>query len=291
MKTKMKTGWLILGCAVCVAGTATAWAQGSLTPPGAPAPIMKTLDQVEPRTPIGALPCVISQSGSYYLTANLTSTGHGVVVTASGVTLDLMGFTLTGDRDAPDYGVFVMGSSNNPVWNVVVRNGFVRNFGSGLRVKFGQDNVFEKLTIATNLAEGIYLDAAAFGRCDGNTIVDCTISGNGDYGVVLDGSFGWCSGNTISGCRIRGNVERGLVLLECEGNRVEGNFISGQTGGGSYGIYCSGTTDNLILRNICIGQISNYSITVNDTYGPIVTDTGALPSTGAASHPWANFSR
>jgi hypothetical protein len=32
----------------------TLHAQGSLTPPGAPAPTMKSLDQVEPRTPISS---------------------------------------------------------------------------------------------------------------------------------------------------------------------------------------------------------------------------------------------
>ena len=32
----------------------TAHAQGSLTPPGAPAPSMKSLDQIEARTPIDA---------------------------------------------------------------------------------------------------------------------------------------------------------------------------------------------------------------------------------------------
>ncbi len=43
-------------------------AQGPLAPPGAPAPTFKTLQQVEPRTPISALPFTISQPGSYYLT-------------------------------------------------------------------------------------------------------------------------------------------------------------------------------------------------------------------------------
>ena len=46
-------------------------AQGSLTPPGAPAETMKTLEQVEPRTPVSSLPFTITQSGSYYLTTTL----------------------------------------------------------------------------------------------------------------------------------------------------------------------------------------------------------------------------
>jgi hypothetical protein len=57
----------------------TAFAQGSLTPSGAPAPTMKTLAQIEPRTPVDAAHTpgdisdqfIINQPGSYYLTANI----------------------------------------------------------------------------------------------------------------------------------------------------------------------------------------------------------------------------
>jgi hypothetical protein len=78
--------------------TGIVFAQGPLTPPGAPAPVMKTLDQIEPRTPISSLPFIISESGSYYLTRNLNFTaplGDAIFINASYVTLDLMGFTLS----------------------------------------------------------------------------------------------------------------------------------------------------------------------------------------------------
>lgn len=69
---------------------------------------MKTLDQVEARTPLTAgQPGVsinsatgtvtISQSGSYYLTGNVTIStlgAHGIVISAPRVTLDLNGFSL-----------------------------------------------------------------------------------------------------------------------------------------------------------------------------------------------------
>src|SRR6476661_5778712 len=73
------------------------FAQGSLTPPGAPAPTMRSLDQIEPRKPIdstntpGDATSVfkIVASGSYYLTGNVTGASgkHGISVAASNVTI------------------------------------------------------------------------------------------------------------------------------------------------------------------------------------------------------------
>src|SRR5215469_10506728 len=74
----------------------SAFGQGSLTPPGAPAPTMKSLDQIEARTPISSLPFTIGSSGSYYLAASLTGSGgnDGITVNADDVTVDLNGFAL-----------------------------------------------------------------------------------------------------------------------------------------------------------------------------------------------------
>src|ERR1017187_7620780 len=71
-------------------------AQGSLTPPGAPVPTMKSLDQIEARTPIAAAPFTISNSGSYYLTGNLTvNSSSAITIATNQVTLDLNGFTIS----------------------------------------------------------------------------------------------------------------------------------------------------------------------------------------------------
>src|SRR5712692_225180 len=75
-----------------------ALAQGQLTPSGPPGLTFKTLQQIEPRTPISALPFPIVSPGSYYLTTNLTGIAgtNGITIAASDVTLDLSGFALGG---------------------------------------------------------------------------------------------------------------------------------------------------------------------------------------------------
>src|SRR5688572_7558852 len=90
---------LVFGAALTLSFSPLANAQGPLTPPGAPAPSFKTLQQVEPRTPIQSLPFTINQPGSYYLTTNLTANAldaNGITVATSAVTLDLRGFALVG---------------------------------------------------------------------------------------------------------------------------------------------------------------------------------------------------
>src|SRR5688572_16519966 len=102
---------------------AAVFAQGPLTSPGAPAPTMKTLQQIEPRIPISSLPFTINESGSYYLATNLTGASgqSGITVTAHNVTLDLAGFELVGVPGAAS-GVNVSGIRTN----LSIRNGTIR---------------------------------------------------------------------------------------------------------------------------------------------------------------------
>jgi len=98
----------LLCTVVAAALPLSAFSQGSLNPPGAPAPTMKTLDQVEPRIDLQKRPAsavtttnadyhfIITQPGSYYLSANLAVTKtNGIQINAEGVTLDLNGFQIS----------------------------------------------------------------------------------------------------------------------------------------------------------------------------------------------------
>jgi parallel beta-helix repeat protein len=294
-------------------------AQGPLVPPGAPAPTMKTLEQIEPRTPISSLPCTITNSGSYYVISNLHSTGHGIVIETSGVSVDLMGFSITGDGGSGDSGIHVDGAPNAAIEELVIKGGRISGFFYGLHCQYMNNSRIEQMVVSGNTNVGVYLHGDNGGQCNGNTIADCTISGNAGSGVYLHGENGQCNGNTIANCTssdndgfgvylngesngkcdgntIRGNTvsknaARGISLYYAQGNRVAANHVWGTTGAPDYGIRTVNTTDNFILKNTCVGHTHNFDLDSDDTYGPIVTNSGALPTSGAAAHPWANFSR
>ena len=156
----------------------TGFAQGNLTPPGPPAPTMKTLNQIEPRTPISAAPYTITNRGSYYLTTNLTgiSGASGITIASDDVTLDLNGFALVGVPGSR-HGVFVF--TNAVYFNLAVRNGTVRGWdGNGVEAFDGENVILERLIVS---------DAGGFGiDAFGSVIRDCQVDSSGDTGIAAN---------------------------------------------------------------------------------------------------------
>ncbi len=200
MKTKK---WFIVVSAFSslLLTAVSGFAQGSLTPPGAPAPSMKTLAQIEPRTPISSLPFLITNSGSYYVTTNLTGTSglNGIYINANNVTLDLNGFAMLGVSGA-GYAVEVNGAYNN----VTVRNGAIYNWGGGLESAYttSRGQIIEGLKIYGSVSAGIIIQGIS-------VIRDCVVVTNGTDGIYC-GGFG--GGGLIVGCMASGNLGRGIYL-------------------------------------------------------------------------------
>jgi hypothetical protein len=169
----------------------TTFAQGPLTSSGPPAPSMKTLDQIEPRTPIGSLPFAINTPGSYYFTTNLS--GHGAVITinTNNVVLDLNGFTLGSTGPATGgQGIVVMSARDN----IVVRNGMLRNLGWAINAFSASSSSFERLHVTGNSVGGI-------GVGDNCQIIDSIIVGNTNAGILAGQNC------TISGCQVNANTQ------------------------------------------------------------------------------------
>ena len=150
MKTRTQNVLLALALISTLNPQLSTFAQGSLTPPGAPAPTMKTLAQIEPRTAISSAAVTITQPGSYYLTTNLVGASgqNGITISSGDVTLDLNGFAFLGVPGSVE-GIQVSGLCTN----VTVRNGNVSGWGSGgvsVADSTSYNLVFDRLNLSVN---------------------------------------------------------------------------------------------------------------------------------------------
>jgi hypothetical protein len=322
----MKTKLLITGLALLALSTlnpqlSTAFAQGSLTPPGAPAPTMKSADQIysklDPRTPISTAPYTITNSGSYYLTTNLTvsSLGDGIDINANNVTLDLNGFAIQG---MPGSGSGI--DFDNPT-NITVRNGSISGFGFfGVQGGHGNNVVLERLNVSACGEGGISVIGTAVVRdcnCCSNSVSGisvgsgivsgCSAQNNSGSGIsVWNGTV--VTGGTVSGCFLAVNKGAGIYVggngsdvigNTCIGNgtgisivgsdnRVEDNHVVA-SGSAGISVPSSSYYDNIIIKNSVYGA-NNYSgagfSSNGNVVGPFITTEGTITSV----NPWANFS-
>lgn len=170
---------LVLSLAALVAFPSLAMAAGSLEPSAPPGPVMKSLDEVEPRIPIKAsnLPMTITQRGSYYLTQDINYTDtahHAITVECNDVTIDLKGYTLAGPDTTSFSGIYMSGRKN-----VEICNGTVRDFYSGIYETSvsGRGHRVINIRAVSNTGVGIYLVSY------GNLVKDCTATENGSSGI------------------------------------------------------------------------------------------------------------
>ena len=239
----MKTRVAAWGLMLCVAVAAVTMG-GSLTPPPGPVgPTMKTLTEVEPRTPINPTNTPgdadslfkITQHGSYYLTDNIlgVSAKHGIEITSDSVTLDLNGFELRGVAGSLD-GV---SSTVISLVNIAVVNGSVRSWGDE-GVDLGTLSAIN-CRVADLLASGNSGTGISAGSdC---TVTNCLATGNVANGISTN------SGCTISNCSASSNTLTGIsassgcTVTNCSAHDNTGNGIS--TGSGCTVTNCSASSN------------------------------------------------
>jgi hypothetical protein len=295
-------------------GAMSSFAQGSLTPPGAPGQTMKSLDQIEPRTviPGGTASYFISAPGSYVLGGNITvAIGNGINLNASNVTLDLNGFTISSTHPTGyGTGILLGNTSGSYLSNIRIFNGnisgtstyaaatrtftpggFVHGIFKGTGVTVGNVEVYN-LAVSGVTAQGLDLIGQSVHDCQVNTcggqgIVAGTISGC----VTLNSLLAGILGTNISNCRATSVGQTptthgidGESIADCVGTADAGSGISGTTILNSKGTSVSGRGISAVTAMNCHGTSGSgagiQSTVVSYSYGSS-TSGNAIIATSA----------
>jgi hypothetical protein len=273
------------------------FAQGSLTPPGAPAPTMKTLQQIEPRTPISSAPVSILNSGSYYLTGNLDlSYGDAIFISANNVTIDLNGFTIRSfDPTNGSVGIRIDTSPFVDFHDITILNGHIVGnvitnggvfIGSGFGYGIYSAGTPHNIRVSGVTVSGCLYDGINIGYNDSSVVESCTVRTVGGNGII--------AGN-VSRCEAIACGRNGIFATsasDCVGTSLYSDFgvagfnlqnCSGQSSSGTAlvasfvaincsGLSTTGTGLTATLANNCLGLSSGNQLGVdshiaNNCYG------------------------
>ena len=189
----------------------------------------------------------IDKPGSYKLVKNLTFTGSSgacLMITASGVTLDLAGFTISGRANPPFIeSTAILGSGD--LRGIAVQNGSVSGFWIGVDLGSATGSLVEKLrvfnfipitTTTTGptgiIASGIVRSNAVFGPLTtfplaGGIRATGTLTGN----YVTDNAAGMVigRGSTVIGNTATDNRQFGF-LVTCPSNVTDNTAVNNPDG-------------------------------------------------------------
>jgi hypothetical protein len=283
MTTTMKASALVPFTILALA--AAAFAQGPLTPPpGAPAPLMKSLDQIEARTPLVAgQPGVsidanggitISASGSYYLTGNRTvSTGNGILINSSGVSVDLNGFSLTSTSPTNSGVGIAIGSS---IKDITISNGHIRGSVSNSGGTYTGNGFNDGI----NAPGGAVLNAQ---------VRNVTVSGCKAKGIDLAALSGIstvvesCVVRSIGGLGIAANVVSHCSATDCGSIAISADVVSNCTAKSTTGV---GINADVVQNCHAVGAVKGIlaEISVTNSYGEgAASDPGISCPSGTTS--------
>ena len=189
-------------------------------------------EQIYPvREPVEIKRCQrIDQPGPYKLVNNLNAAGDCLVITAEGVTVDLGGFTLTGDRAGTAIRGPKVPKGTIPRVRTLVRNGDISNFAQATDLS----GTVESVRVTANRA-GIFVAVG--------TVIGNIVQFNASVGIEI--ADGIVAGNLIVANGIGISVREAAVIT---GNEVSGNKIGIDASGRG-----SALTGNVVDGNSEIG--------------------------------------
>ena len=274
----------LLAAALALAGLSTlnsqlstAFAQGSLTPPGAPgAPntLMKTLNQIEARTSISSAPYTITNSGSYYLTTNLTvPSGNGITIAIGigNVTLDLNGFSIVSTGSPANGSGIALGSGCR---NITILNGNIgnnnRGFANGIidtSLNLNSQSVRVSGILVNVMTNGIVLG-------QNSQVESCIVSAGYGQAIAASSVFrsqGWVDLGTGTG------ITAQFIARDCYGYSFLGTGLSAEMAQNCHGEVYSGSgvglSAKLAIGCVGVGGTAIQATNATACYIPSGNDT------------------
>jgi len=247
------------GRVVLLSGTFLAIASGA-----APA---QTLDCQR----IRRVPVTITEPGHYCLARDLSfgsTTGAAIRIDSDDVVLDLNGRTLDGSAAGSATEAAGVGSTGHS--NLVVRNGTIRGFRSGVELAVASAAAVEGIRAVGNTMSGIAAEGAGL-QVRGNQVVGTggsTIPGSRALAIAVRGPGGLVADNLVVDTEaVAGSFAYGIHATGSDGMVIEGNRIAN-------GTLPSGVLFGIIVpfsRNVVV---SNNRVT-NATHAVVFSSFGS----------------
>lgn len=160
----------------------------------------------------------LTDPGAYVVGRNISATGDCFVIAASFVNLDFDGFVVTGNGTGAAV-TQTMVSPTEGRRGIVVKNGAITGFGSGVSLDWSVGARIENMTVSGNTGRGMVLG-------DGAAAVGNTVTHNGSDGIVF-GNRALAQGNNVSN-----NANSGIYATN--GANVTGNTVGQNQASGIY---------------------------------------------------------
>jgi parallel beta-helix repeat protein len=195
---------------------------------------------------------------TYRLINNITVSGYCFFIGANNITLDLNGYTITGNGSTGS-GVIRDAVIRN---NITVKNGTVSGFQNGVIFNGIQGGLIENITATNNTNFGIYLSVSSanitvrnntvsnnmngiqiFGGANNNTIENNIATNNSVDGIHLEGAG---ANNILSGNQSNFNG-RGFWIFNSSGNTFANNTANNNTP--NSGFEFSSSSNNTVTGN------------------------------------------
>ena len=214
-------------------------------------------------------------------------TNHGIVIGASGITLNLNGHTVSGTPAARDgAGVYLLNRTR-----VTVMNGTVSAFDIGVAIDGGSGNTVKQMTARDNIggSGSIGGDGIAIMSSRGNSVIENMATNNGPFsGIGLysrrDSDHAGAASPARDNIIARNQVVRNIISrdrttpngTDNDGIRVENDAVFNTfednrvTGNGLDGIALFADTADNIVRNNHVDRNGFYRTTARRGSGIIV---------------------